>query len=205
MSFKISLRYRRLSALELFQLASFIHHQISTQPTVFVTPQPTMVDFKDSIDELQAAINNAGDGGKVMKEALTVAKAAMVTKMDGLNNYVTFTANGNREVAVQSGFPLNKTREQRSLGDPGTPVVKLTSQPGEVQIGVKKVTAAVAYMHQFTTDPLLKEEILMGMNCSSAKCKISGLAPGTVYYFRIGAIGNREQLLYSPVVSRMVA
>ena len=205
MNYKFSLAYRLLVSLALIELATLIHQLISTNTSDFPTPKPTMPDFKDSIDELFSCVTNAGNGGAIAREAEAAARAALITKMDRLREYCAFEAGDDREKAMRSGFPFTKTRQAQVLGTPDTPHIALTSQPGEVVMTLKKVTAAVSYMHQCSLDPELKDESWVSMNCSTSKCKLTGLIPGKVYYFRVGAVGRKEQLLYSPTISRMVA
>ena len=45
----------------------------------------------------------------------------------------------------------------------------------------------------------------MTMNCTTSKCRLTGLTPGTLYFFRVGAVGTRDQILFSYVVSKMAA
>jgi hypothetical protein len=76
---------------------------------------------------------------------------------------------------------------------------------GEMLLSVKAQKAAASYLHQYTTDPELKEGSWMNMNCTTSKCKITGLTPGTIYYFRVGAVGTRDQILFGYVISKMAA
>jgi hypothetical protein len=63
----------------------------------------------------------------------------------------------------------------------------------------------MAYMHQYSTDPLLKDESWMSMTCTATKCKLEGLTPGTTYFLRVAAIGAKDQVLYSDVMSKKAA
>ena len=203
MSFKISLSYRKLNAPKLYQFASFVHHQVSTHTTEFPAPSPTMTDLNDALQELLTDIKNAGDGGRVMREALNVSKATVITKLDRLKNYIVFTADGDRQVAVLSGFPFTKTPSRRTLGDPGTPELAYNGQQGEMLMKIKAVAGAQSYLHQYTADPMLQNESWTSMSCTSASCKIAGLTPGTVYYFRVVAVGTHDQVAYSSIVGKM--
>lgn len=203
MSFKLSLSYRKLKPIKLHEFASFVRQQVSTHTTEFPTPMPTMMELSESVDELLAAITNAGDGGRVMREALKVTRATVVTKLDTLKNYVTFTANGDRQVAVLSGFPFTKTPSRRTLGEPGTPELAYNGQQGEMLMKIKAVAGAQSYLHQYTADPMLQNESWTSMSCTSASCKIAGLTPGTVYYFRVVAVGTHDQVAYSSIVGKM--
>ena len=78
-------------------------------------------------------------------------------------------------------------------------------QPGELLVSVRTVKGAAAYLHQYSTDPLLAETSWKGMNSTASKCKLAGLTPGTTYYLRVAAIGAKDQVLYSDVASKMAA
>jgi hypothetical protein len=68
---------------------------------------------------------------------------------------------------------------------------------------VKRVIAAVSYVFQYTTDATLAEASWMPMNCSTTKCQLMGLTPGTKYYVRVAAVGTKGQELYSDVSSKV--
>lgn len=203
---RITNGFERLSDAKLLERASFIHQQVSTRTSVFPTPSPTMPVLKDACDEFHSSLNAALSGDRVLVAQKNNLRQALVDLLHKLGYYVLFTAGGNRLVALESGFTLAKDPTSQSIIKPTGMRVSYGDQSGELTLSVKRVLYAVAYQHQYTTDPALKDESWQSMTpCSATKCKIPGLTPGTTYYFRVGAIGARDQVLYSDVVSKIAA
>jgi hypothetical protein len=134
-----------------------------------------------------------------------VLRQQVIDKLHQLSHYVLMVANGNRQVAVESGFTLAKEPTPALITKPVDLKVEHGDQPGELLVSVRKVKGAAAYLHQYTTDPQLPETAWKGMNCTTSKCKIAGLTPGTTYFLRVAAIGTKDQVLYSDVASKMAA
>jgi len=203
--FRLSRQYRRLSDANLLTFASFIHQQISAETTVFPTPSPGMIALNDAIEEFRSAKTNAGDGSRLLIREKNVQRKALVALLDQLCNYVMFIAAGDPEVAAKAGFPFTKQPEPTVMNVPTNLTVNAGKQTGEIEISVAKVQHAASYLHQYSTDPLLQEANWMTMSCTQCKCTITDLEPGVKYFFRVGAVGAKEQVLYSIVVSRVAA
>lgn len=197
--------YGQLTDAKLLETAYFIWQQVSTRTSVFPTPTPTMTIFKDAYDNFQSALNAALSGDRVLGEQKREARRSLIKLLYQLGHYVLMTANQDRLVALELGFTLAKEPPPAIIGKPANLKVGIPSQQGELLVSVDKVKGAASYMYQYTTDPELKEESWMTMNCTQAKCKLAGLTPGTVYYIRVGVVGKKDQVMYSDVVSKMAA
>jgi hypothetical protein len=79
------------------------------------------------------------------------------------------------------------------------------SNPGTLIGKVKREKGVVTYLFQYATDAMLAQENWQSVPCSKSTCIIADLQPGVKYNCRVAAIGRREQLMYSDVVSRIVA
>jgi hypothetical protein len=97
---------------------------------------------------------------------------------------------------------MSKDRSRNVLGV-AAPKVALHTNPGSIVLSTPSVPGTVSYIHQVTEDPASNK--WEDKATSTARCEFSDLQPGKVYYFRIIAIGTRDQQTISPVVSRMVA
>ena len=202
---RLSRQFRRSNDASLLDFSNFIHQQVSTRTSVFSTPSPNMTELLDGITEFQSAKNAAGDRGRLAIRQKNVARKALIALLDQLCNYVEFIAAGDNEIAAQSGFPFTKQPEPRTITVPTDLTVMPGNQPGELEISVKRVPGAVSYMHQYSTDPTLKEDKWMSMNCSQTKCLLTGLTPATTFFIRVGAVGTKAQVLFSNVVSKIAA
>jgi hypothetical protein len=197
--------FTRLSDSKLLERSNFIHMSVSTRTAVFSTPLPTMVVFKGACDEFQSALNASLTGDRILVAQKNIFKANLIELLYKLGYYVLFTASGDRFIALESAYTIAGLPVAVVISKPAALKVENSSQPGELLVSVKKVPGAVAYMHQYSTDPLLAEASWMSMTCSSSKCTISNLVIGTRYFIRVGAIGTKDQVVYSDVVSKMVA
>ncbi|RYF84166.1 MAG: hypothetical protein EON98_09645 [Chitinophagaceae bacterium] len=186
-------------------IANLVYTQVSTNVALFPSPTPGMLQLRDAIDEYQVGVIAAGNGDRLLIGQKQVAKEKVIKMLYQLSHYVLMVANGDRFVAQQSGFTLPKEQTARVLDVPTGLEIEAGNQSGELLVSVDAVKGAASYMHQYSTDPLLKEESWVTMNCTSSKCKLTGLTPGATYYIRVGAVGSKEQVLYGTVASKIVS
>lgn len=202
---KLSNGFNRLTDSALAENASFIASSIKDNPN-FPTPSPTPVKIEQMVTEFLAAVDKAKTGNRMDILLKNNLREGLLDNLYLMGYYVLFTAQGDRTIAASSGFKLAKEPSpQPPIGKPLNLQVLNTTQSGELESSVTKVKGAVSYLHQFTTDPLLKEDGWMSMACTSRKCLLQGLKPGATYFVRIGAIGTKDQIMYSDVVSRIAA
>ena len=194
--------YDRKSDAKLLAIANFIHQEMSGNPN-FPSPTPTMTEFATAIASFKSAVIAAGSGSRVHIALKRRERTALVDTLHLLGYYVLYASGGSRIKAISSGMSLAKDPSAVVLTKPTGLLVQNSNQTGVLLVSVQKAAGAVSYYIQYTTDAELKEEAWRSMNSSTIKCKLEGLQPGTVYYIRVGAIGRKEQVLYSDVVSRM--
>ena len=194
--------YNSMPDSKLIEKAYFIHQQVSSRATMFPNPTPTMTALNTACDAYFAAWQAAKGGDKVLIEQKNVARQTVIAMLYQLGHYVLMVANGNRLVAVESGITLAKEPSPIVITRPVDLKAEYGRQPGELVVSVKGVKGAASYIHQYTTDPTLKEENWTIIYCTQAKCTLEGLTPGTTYYLRVGAVG-KDQVLYSDVASKM--
>jgi hypothetical protein len=197
--------YDRMSDAKLLEMANFIHQQVSTRTNVFATPTPTMPVLRGAIDDYQIAINAALNRDKVLIAQKKAIRQTVIDLLHQLGSYVIMVANGDRVIALEAGIPLAKEPSSVIITPPEGTIVSYGNQPGELKVKVKTIRGAASYMHQYTADPTLKEESWTTVNSTTAKTTINGLTPGTTYFFRVGVVGYKEQVLYGDVVSKMAA
>ena len=197
--------YDQLSDAKLIETSYFIYGQVSTRTALFPNPMPTMTAMKTAIDNYKSALNLALTGDRIRASQKNQCRQTVIDMLHQLSHYVLMIANGDRQIAVESGIPLAKEATSVILDKPTNVKADYTSQHGELLLSVKKLKGAKAYMYQHSTDPLLKQESWMITNSTSSKCKITGLTPGTTYFIRVGVVGTKEQVLYSDVISKMAA
>lgn len=202
---KFNNSYERMPDAKLLDIASYIQSQMTGNAN-FPTPDPTLAEVQTKINVFSDGVTAAKTGDRMKIAAKNQAKEELVDTLHLLAAYVAYTAKGSVAVAQTSGIPMAKTPSPRPpLTQPENLKVQNTDQTGEIEVSVNKVPGAVSYMHQYSTDAELKEESWQSMTCTQSKCTITGLAPGTLYYFRVVAIGRKDQVKVGYVASRVAA
>jgi hypothetical protein len=196
--------FERLTDDGLLGKSYSIHQRISSNSSLFPDTDPTMAELKAICDEYQDAIPLAISGGAAQVEQKNLLRETLIDSLHVLGYSVLKASRGKRLIAIESGFTVAK--------DKGTPVVvtkpesvkaSYTNNSDEMLLESKAVKGARSYQHQYTTDAELKEASWISMTpCTSRKCLIEALEPGIVYYFRVGVIGTKTQVVYSDVVSK---
>jgi hypothetical protein len=130
-------------------------------------------------------------------------KLMLASLLTEVANYVTITCKGNRGMLLSSGFPISG-----EVNNKDKPVIeKLQVElgpPGIATTRVKRLRDARAYIHQYTDEPPTSKTIWAHMASKEAKYTFRGLQSVKKYWFRVAAITRDGQLVYSPVVERVI-
>lgn len=169
--------------------------------THFPSPSPDLFDLNSAIDAYSSSMAKAVQGSLKDIAQKNADKKTLVDLLCDECDYVNITAKGDLIALSSCGFDLSKDRQPKVLGIPDAKTERGIA--GEMILFTPAVRGAFSYRHQYTTDPsaTLWQEVVS----TRATCKIAGLVPGTVYYFRIIAIGTKNQVTVSNVVSKMAA
>lgn len=196
----------RMSDPKLTQKTTFIISQMAGRPE-FPEPSPSLAELTTALNDFKDAVSAAltRDTNKVNEK--NAKKQVLVDLLHLEIYYVLFAAQGQLSVAELSGFSFAKLSPSPfgPIAQPTNLKVVNSNQSGNMKVSVNKVAGAVAYMHQYTTDPTLKEGSWITVTCTKTKCTVTGLTPGVTYYWRVAAIGANDQVMYSDVVSRVAA
>ena len=172
----------------------------------FTDPEPTMSDFSDAISAYATALNDSRDGDRLKVAIKNQKREELIDILHLLADFVLFKAAGDSVTAMSSGFTIGKQPA------PAPPITKPENlrvlqgeNSGELLGKVKRVKGAVAYLYQYATDAQMAQDNWQWLSCSRSSCVIANLTPGTRYNVRVAAIGAKEQLVYSDVVSRIAA
>ena len=171
----------------------------------FPTTQPTLADFT----ALQAAYSTnlvaAGMGDKAAIALKNESKQELLEAMRLLAINIESQSMGNRVKMVTSGFDL------ASEGD-NVPVLTAPQNfrlmdginPGELRSVVKRVPQAIMYSHEYSLTPPEESTIWLPSMVSTVEHVFTGLPGGTRVYVRVAAVGRKNQVAYSSVLSRVV-
>jgi hypothetical protein len=66
------------------------------------------------------------------------------------------------------------------------------------------VPGARSYILKYTQDPTLAEASWKMITTTTVKNSITGLESGKAIYLKVAAVGNKGQILWSDVVSKIV-
>lgn len=197
--------FNKMTDAYLLVRANTIKTDIAANPTVFNSPQPTLTEMGTLIASFQAAVQKAEGGNRQDIAEKNAIREELIDKLHLLGNYVLFTAAGNEVIATLSGFRIGKTPV------PLPPItapdgLQLTdgANKGELKFSFKRVTGARAYMYEITPSPITANSKWESSLNTLTNNVFTGLESSKEYNCRVAAIGNKSQVVYSGVVSRIV-
>ena len=76
--------------------------------------------------------------------------------------------------------------------------------PGELISKVPRVDGSGSYSHEYSVDPALADASWKPHSSTRSKFIFKRLQPGKQYFVRVGAVGSKDQKVYSDVISRIV-
>lgn len=160
-------------------------------------------EVKKLLPEFQSALSNAKGRDMEAVALKNNLKAQLIALLTELAAYITLTSKGDRLKLLSSGFFIS--------GGSGTepdPVITqlevVLGAPGEATISVKRVRAARAYMHQFTTEPPTATTVWASAGSKLPYYTFSGLTSVAKYWFRVVVIGRYGEIVTSPVITRVI-
>lgn len=176
-----------------------------TGNTNFPTPSPSLADLNATINSFDAAVQVAESGDRQAIAVRNQIRATLINQLHLLANYVLFTSAGNEVVAQSSGFTAGKQPEPRpAMTAPQGLLLSNGVNKGELQFSFTKVNGASAYAHEITESPVTGQSQWKAVMNTRRKNVFAGLESGREYNCRVAAIGAKQQVVYSDVVSRIV-
>jgi hypothetical protein len=163
-----------------------------------------MATIQTAIDNYTLSIDQAINGDRLAISRKNARRKELINLMHQLSYYVLFTAFGDKDIAIQSGFDVARDREAVYIENPKNFKIVNGGNQGTLILSVKAVKGAKSYLYQYTTDENLNDDSWQTITRSTCKGYIKGLKSGTKYYCRIGVVGTGDQLMYSNVVSSYV-
>ncbi len=200
---KILFNFNRYSNPALLSKANVILIAMSGNPA-FSSPAPTLAYITDAYDAFVtvSAVVNLGDRTQIPLR--NVRRKELMTLLESLAGYVTYTANSNYVALATSGFDMEKGKTPTPpIGNPQNLILKDGLNPGSIDISVNPVPFATSYLVELTIGEITANTVWQTQGCSRSKCTITDLLPGT-YSCRVAAIGTKKQIAYSDIVSWIV-
>jgi hypothetical protein len=156
MTHQITNGYKKLRDNDLIGFAHDVIEGMVGNP-IFPEPPAALGKLEKVLPEYQGVTSKARKGDKEMQFIRKAKRVEAIASLAELAEYVTLTCNGDPARLVSSGFVLNKARGTKCLS-PIKELMVTIDRSGEAVTQVKRVAGAKAYIHQYTTDPLVGDE-----------------------------------------------
>ncbi|MDP4285807.1 MAG: fibronectin type III domain-containing protein [Bacteroidota bacterium] len=172
----------------------------------FPAPSPNLTDMGLLIAAFTRALSECQDGDRLKIAIKNQVRQDLIDALHSLATYVLFESAGDKVKALSSGFGIGKTpAPQPPIQKPENFRVEIGSNPGELIPKVNRQRSVLTYIFQYATDEEMALNHWKSIPCSKSSCVISGLAPGTKYNCLVLAVGRKDQLMYSDIISRIAA
>jgi hypothetical protein len=194
---RIQLSFKNLTDSKFLTKANFIMSSMTNNAVVFPTPQPTLSDVAAAIKAYSDAFYQADGGSKQDQENKSTTRTALDSILFSLGLWVMFITDCGDSIGL-SGFTVVKDPQPRKLA--GLDNVMLTQgiTSGEISASVPKGNAT-SFSFEITNTAPTAQTVWQTNLVTTSAYVFQGLVPGQQYYIRVGAIGNRKQLVYSNV------
>lgn len=172
----------------------------------FPTPNPTLAGISGVITNYSNALSKAQTRDKAEIANKNTQRELLEGMLTLLAGYVTYTAGTNEAALVSSGFDLVKQPSNLPpMGVPENFTIVNGVNEGEIISSVDRVAGAKSYIHEYTADPITPTSEWIQEFTTIRKRTFANLVPGQKYWFRVAAIGPRNQVTYTNAQLRMVA
>ena len=183
----------------------FYRHVISNllDNPAFPNPYVSLADVKTDVDDFEAAILAAKDGGHTAVSALHDSEEVVDDDFRTLALYVDKMAAGDETKILSSGFHMSK---QPVISTKPLLAIYDTEHPGTVKIVVKAQENAAAYILQYSKDviPMTESEWIQAGISTYVTFELKGLTVGCTYYFRFASVTPQGTTEYCQPVAKIV-
>lgn len=176
--------------------------KLSNNPA-YPNPDESLTDVKTALDNFEASIVVARDGGPTATSTMHDNEKVVDTLFRHLAHYVDKIADGDETTLLSSGFQETK---QPNIHQKASLAVSDGSHSGSVQLVAKAVDKAGAYIWQYVKDmlPAADSDWLSVTTTTLAHYEFSGLTVAATYYFRVAAVTPDGITDFCPPVAKLV-
>ena len=195
--------YVRFSDAELLKKAHAVSSGLKGNAS-YPNPNPSLKILDVANQNFEDALANAKSRDQVKAEEKNVIRRLLIGHLDNLRDYVNATTPGDRAKLLSTGFTVGiETGSLKAVGDVTNFKAVPGKNSGEVVAGVRKVYGAKSYRFDYGETPV-KDDNWKTVVSTTCKHKLTGLPRGKEFDFRIGAVGNKGEVVYSGVLSVVV-
>lgn len=194
--------YKRQGDSEIITTGYRITGKMDSSPDFDDAPAE-LEEAKQLLPELQSSVSNSKGRDIEVINLKNVRKARLIVLLTILAQYVIEKSNGDRGMILSSGFLISGDRLNQE-----EPVIQRLEvelgPPGEATTQVKRLRRARAYMHQYTSEPPTAATKWVSEGTKQPYYTFSGLDSTVKYWFRVVAISQSGQTVYSPIITRVI-
>ena len=172
-------------------------------------------DQQDQIDAVDAVVQDYAESLTEQASAESVLRAATVRKQqarkateEGLTQLallVSLVAKGRAPVIASAAMELKQERKRLGkLPAPERLSSEVSQWEGACELAWETVHGSSIYEIEYRLHPLDSPWQHFGYS-TAAKCRVTGLVPGTLYFFRVRAIGSAGASPWSGLTQKRAA
>jgi hypothetical protein len=204
MSRKLALNFREYNEPDLITIACRVTDKLANNER-FPEVKPLLSPIRETAQQLQSAVVDASLGDTLKIIIKNDYKEKLIILLRELGDWIEKHSSGDELTLVSSGFKLAKPRKEISLQNPEEFIIMPGKNMGEIIMQVKRVAGAKAYIYQYTRDPLTDDSKWETINSTKRKIVVKKLPLGVKFFFRMAAIGARNQVVYTETLFRYIA
>ena len=183
----------RLPAVGVYSRCGIVIDALTKYKDIFDKPSPDIVTLQAGNDLLKSSIldyETAG-GGKILAAAVKARRADVVGLLRLEASYVTARANGNMEILLKGGFPIQKPTRTPigQLDAPDVPSVKHGKLSGQLDASTTPVYGGQAYLWRVALAET-PEVYVQTAQTTAASTPFYDLTPGEIYNIEAQVIGS---------------
>ncbi|TSK06115.1 MAG: fibronectin type III domain-containing protein [Geobacter sp.] len=200
----------QLSSAEAIPKTSAVVGAMIKDPSLYALVEsffPKQEELKEVVEEHKAAFSAAADGDPEKLKQLKVVRQKLDRKFSVFFTMVRLAAVEHPNLLEAFGVLPTKVRRSNTtfLTSPGNLRVTHGKVSGEIVLRVEPVKGAKSYdISCCIGDPSVEGNWKhCGVGTKASRLLVSGLIPGTLYWFRVRAIGPKGEGPWSQFVSLM--
>ena len=185
----VSLGFAQLPDAPLVVFATGVHDHLVASAATFTNPPVTVVALKAATDDFDAKLGLAHKGSVAQTADKDDAREVLLELLRELAAYVEGKALGNANTIRLGGFDVttHAPAPQAPLAKPAIKVI-LNLMTTQLRLRVTAIPNAYSYVVQFRTGTGAWLEA--GVFPNTRSIVVINLVPGTLYEFRVRAIGG---------------
>lgn len=197
----------KASAQDVWSRGNIVIEALTRNAAIFTKPNPDVPTLQSSNDLLKAAILNyeTAGGGKLLSATVKARRADMVGLLRLEASYVTSTANGDMEILLKGGFPIQKPTRTPigQLPAPNAPTVTQGTLGGQLNAATPPLYGGQAYLWRVALEKS-PEVYVQTAQTTAASTSFYDLTPGEIYNIEVQVIGSAGPSDWSDAGSLMV-